>query len=124
MVKYILLLMTILSLTACAGTVQTNTARTLITIHDGAKVSAEAASAACDQGLIKPLPCHEMKIGYDAFREEWPKTADALTIYLQSPAETGQEQFASHYQMFMGLYNQLFAALLKNGVIKLTEGVK
>jgi len=121
----ILLLLLLISMCGCAGTVQTNTARTLLTIHDSIKVSAEAASTACDQKLIQPAACHEIKVGYDAFREEWPKTNDALKVYLLSTdSVTGQADFTSHYQVFMSLYNQLFSALIKNGVIKLTEGVK
>lgn len=122
--KQIILVICLAALTACAGTVQTNTARALITIHDTVKISAEAASTLCDQKVIPAEPCHQMKLGYDAFRVEWPQTNSAMQTYLQSPTTTSQEAFAAHYTVFMGLYQQLYAALLTNQVIKLTEGAK
>jgi hypothetical protein len=120
----VLMLLAIGLMAGCAGTMKTNTARTLISIHDGVKISADAADALCDQRIIKPAPCAVMKTGYDAFKVEWPKTVDALKVYLQTPATTGQEQFATQYELFMTTYNQLFTELVKNGVIKMTEGVK
>lgn len=111
------------SLAGCATqNAQITTARVMLTMHDQIKIGAKAADSACDQNLIKPEFCAEIKIAYDAFREEWPKTDDALKVYLQSPSETGREQFATHYNLFMSTYQQVFAALLKHGVIKLAEG--
>lgn len=114
------------SLAGCGAntTTQMGTTRTLITMHDSIKLGAEAADAACDQHLFQPGSCAEMKVGYEAFKEQWPKTDDALKVYLKAPTDTGMEQFSVQYQLFMTTYQQVFNALLKNGVIKLTEGGK
>lgn len=126
--KRLFLVVGLLFLVGCANTtVQSNTANTLLAMHDLVKVSAVAANDMCGK-QIAPLDnaetCMKIKLVYDNIRVAYPLASDALVVYLKSNDKTAMQNFLAANAVFVKDYQDIITMFIQYGVIKNAEGVK
>jgi hypothetical protein len=112
----------------CANTTaQSNTANTLLAMHDLVKMSAVAADDMCAKS-IPPLDnvdtCTRIKKTYDNIRLAYPIASDALVVYLKSNDKTAMQTFLAANAVFVKDYQDIVTMFIQYGVIKNVEGVK
>lgn len=122
-----LLFICLLIMTGCAGsTVKSNTANTLLAMHDTVKVLAVGADDMCDKA-IPPLDnvetCVKIKKTYNNIRVAYPIVNDALVVYLKSDDKTAMQNFLTANALFVKDYQDILSMFIQYGVIKDIEGV-
>lgn len=123
--SFVLLICLMMITFGCANTTaQTNTANTLLAMHDLVKVSAVAADEMCANGVIGVEKCKIIKKTYDNIRLAYPIASDALVVYLKSNDKTAMQNFLAANAVFVKDYQDIVTMFIQFGVIKTTEGVK
>ncbi len=111
-VRFIIPLFLVLMLVACASW-DTTAKKAYVSAGNVGKAYYNTAKTSCDQKLLEPARCEQLKkINNDA-RAIWLQAGNALMLAIQVDDAVKKQEFKASYNALMGVFEQDIGEFLK-----------